>query len=128
MRRIPQLSPSQSSWRVRAESHYSSILELLRVRGSVGVLSSELYDCPEKFGRSPRNRISEARAAGFDIQTIQVSASVVRYVLRDCGDQLATQGSDWYTRKTGEARASVVPEESTTEDLPLFAGIAGVRP
>jgi hypothetical protein len=52
----------------RCASHKAAILELLRERGPQGVLGSELYDCPEKFGRSPRNRISELRAEGFLIE------------------------------------------------------------
>jgi hypothetical protein len=108
--------PTQSTWRGRARTHYRNILDLLRVRGTAGVLSSELYDCPEKFGRSPRNRISEMRRDGFSIRTLQVNSSTVRYILQE-GPQ------DWYTRETGKPRAAVVPEKSTTDDLPLFAGV-----
>ena len=52
----------------RCSSHKAAILGLLRERGLVGVLSSELYDAPEKFGRSPRNRISELRREGHLIE------------------------------------------------------------
>jgi len=65
----------------RTRSHYARILVLLRERGSAGVLSSELYDQPHLFGRSPRNRISELRKDGHLIKTIPAGASVVRYVL-----------------------------------------------
>src|SRR5208337_2129891 len=65
----------------RTRSHYSRILVLLRERGPAGVLSSELYNSPNLFGRSPRNRISELRAAGHLIRTVPAGASVVRYVL-----------------------------------------------
>jgi hypothetical protein len=109
---------TKSTWRGRARTHYENILDLLRARGTAGVLSSELYDCPEKFGRSPRNRVSELRRDGFSIRTVAVNASTVRYILQE-GPQ------DWYTRETGKPRprAAVVPEKSTTDDLPLFAGV-----
>jgi hypothetical protein len=47
----------------------------------MGVLSSDLYNSPHLYGRSPRNRISELRRDGHLIRTIPVGASVVRYVL-----------------------------------------------
>src|SRR5204863_2457840 len=52
----------------RTRSHYERILALLRERGPAGVLSSELYDSPELYGRSPRNRISELRRDGHRIE------------------------------------------------------------
>lgn len=105
-------APSKS-WRARAASHYSNILALLRARGPAGILSSELYDFPEKFGRSPRNRVSELRRDGFEIRTVHVNASVVKYIL------LADRGK----RSATEPRAPVEPEESSTDELPLFAGV-----
>jgi hypothetical protein len=77
-------------------------LDLLRERGATGVLSSELYDNPQLYGRSPRNRVSEMRRDGFEIRTITVSASTVKYVLL-------------------HERVAVVQKNSITEDLPLFA-------
>src|SRR5882762_7960454 len=65
----------------RTRSHYDRILALLRERGPAGVLSSELYDASELYGRSPRNRISEMRADGHLIKTLPAGASVVKYVL-----------------------------------------------
>jgi hypothetical protein len=65
----------------RTRSHYERILALLRERGSVGILSSELYDAPHLYGRSPRNRISEMRKDGHLIKTLSAGPSVVRYVL-----------------------------------------------
>jgi hypothetical protein len=65
----------------RTRSHYDRIVVLLRERGPVGVLSSELYDNSQLYGRSPRNRISEARQAGYLIATVPVGGSVVRYIL-----------------------------------------------
>lgn len=113
-RKSPKVfAPPNSSWRVRAESHYSNILELLRTRCSAGVRSDELYNCPEKYGRSPRNRISEMRAKGFKIRTEHINSSTVLYVL-DEGPR------DWYEEQIGQRRAPVVPHDSTTDDLPLF--------
>jgi hypothetical protein len=103
-----------SNWRTRAASHYAHILEFLKQRGASGVLSSELYDNPALFGRSPRNRISEMRAHGLSITTIHVNASTVRYILRE-GPR------DWYQETTGSPRPSVVPDKSTT--LPLFESV-----
>ena len=56
-------------WRSRARSHYENILELLKQRaeGGQGVRASELYREPQRFGRSPRNRISEANQRGWSI-------------------------------------------------------------
>lgn len=65
----------------RTKSHYARILALLREHGGSGVLSSELYDRPELYGRSPRNRISEMRKDGYLIKTIPAGTSTVRYVL-----------------------------------------------
>jgi len=112
------------TWRGRARSHKENLLAVLKARGESGVLSSVLYDSWEKFGRSPRNRISELRRDGFSIRTDQVNTSTVRYVLlADRGEQPATAPRDWYEKKTGKPRAAVVPSESTTDDLPLFAGV-----
>jgi hypothetical protein len=115
-------NPNGKTWRERSHSHYQNILDLLRARGPAGVLSSELYDCPGKFGRSPRNRVSELRRDGFSIQTVHVNASTVRYVLL-AGRAEQPAPRDWYEEQTGRARVHVVPAKSTTEDLPLFAGV-----
>ena len=65
----------------RVRSHYERILALLKERGPNGVTSVELYEQPQLFGRSPRNRISELRKDGHLIKTIPIGASIVRYVL-----------------------------------------------
>jgi hypothetical protein len=49
----------------RCKAQKYRILTLLRERGARGVLASELYAKPELYGRSPRNRISELRKAGY---------------------------------------------------------------
>jgi hypothetical protein len=69
------------SWRRRAQTHYQNILDLLRERRERGVTSEELYADAVRYGRSPRNRISEIRARGFHVETIHLQRDVVRYVL-----------------------------------------------
>jgi len=56
-------------WRPRARSHYDNIAALLRERAEqgLGLKGSELYADVERFGRSPRNRISELRRDGWNI-------------------------------------------------------------
>lgn len=55
-------------WTGRAESQRTLILERLRQAGAAGVLSKDLYDDPERrYGRSPRNRVSELKRMGFTI-------------------------------------------------------------
>jgi hypothetical protein len=110
----PRSEQPTNSWRGRARSHFQNILDLLTQRGPAGVLSSELYSDHARFGVSGRNRISEMRAAGLDIETIHLSSGPVRYVLHP---------RDWYEKQTGKPRASVVQEKSTTDDLPLFVGV-----
>jgi hypothetical protein len=62
---LRQAKPLRSSGAPeRAHAQYGRILALLRERGGAGVLARELYDYPEQFGRSPRNRISELRQDG----------------------------------------------------------------
>jgi hypothetical protein len=80
----------------RCKSHKERILALLKQRGAAGILSSELYDNPSLYGRSPRNRISELRSpeGGCLIETITVDASTVRYVLlRDSNGEQPKQNS-----------------------------------
>jgi hypothetical protein len=106
----------------RTRSHYERILALLRERGSAGVLSSELYDSPELYGRSPRNRISELWRDGHLISGEARGASDWHYILVRENESPTSRGpqgkaaeqaplsQDWYTRTTGEARPAVAPE------------------
>jgi Helix-turn-helix domain len=119
----------------RTRSHYDRILALLRERGAAGVSSAELYDSPHLYGRSPRNRVSEMRADGHLIQTVPTGASVVRYILTHenpsptprkqakPAEQRPLRRKIEYQTATGKPRADVAPEESTSDDLPLFAGV-----
>ena len=102
----------------RCASHKSVILALLRERGSQGVLGSELYDCPEKFGRSPRNRISELRRDGHLIEGKARGACDWWYrLIRDnAGAKPLADSSDWYEREHGPR-----PSGKPPCDLPLFA-------
>jgi hypothetical protein len=106
---------------VRTNSHYERILALLRERGPAGVLSSELYNSPHLFGRSPRNRISEMRQAGNLIETSPAGESMVRYVLlRDSsGVKPLADSSDWFERQTGKAR----PQTPSPDFGPLFEAV-----
>src|SRR5882762_5622277 len=102
----------------RARSHYDRILALLRERGPAGTLSSELYDAPHLYGRSPRNRISEMRQDGHLIKTLPAGASVVRYILlhenpspvprpsqsRKPEQAALPNSTDWYEAQTGKKR------------------------
>jgi hypothetical protein len=73
---------------LRTRSHYAAILALLIERGRAGVLASELYSFPEKYGRSPRNRISELRRDGFRIEGEARGASDWHYrLLQDKPEQ-----------------------------------------
>lgn len=89
----------------RTRSHYLRILELLRERGPLGVLGSELYARPELYGRSPRNRISELRGDGYGIEGASRGAS------------------DWHCRIVGDKTWQDRPRVT---GLPLFD--SAVRP
>jgi hypothetical protein len=77
-------SPAPKDWRKRTRSHYQNIGDLLKERGEqgLGVRSSELYVEPERYGRSPRNRISELRRDGWNIGGKSYSSSDWFYWLR----------------------------------------------
>jgi|HubBroStandDraft_6_1064221.scaffolds.fasta_scaffold15874_2 hypothetical protein len=123
----------------RARTHYERILALLRERGAVGVLASEMYDAPRFYGRSPRNRISELRQDGHLISGEPDGASDWRYILLrenehgreqkppikrteqtplpapvacSPGDvpARAVDSADWYVQQTGKPRPSVNQE------------------
>lgn len=70
-------------YHMRTPSHRARILEVLRDRGSRGVLASELYSEPTLYGRSPRNRISELRKMGHAIDGEARGSSDWRYWLVD---------------------------------------------
>jgi hypothetical protein len=116
---LPRGAPS------RTRSHYQAILQLLKERGAQGLRASELYAHPELYGRSPRNRISEARRAGNLIEGKPAGSSDWWYrLIRESSGQEPTHSSDWYEREHG-ARPSARAAQSTIE-LPLF-GDGGTR-
>ena len=76
-------------------------------------MGSELYDSPEKFGRSPRNRISELRKEGFLISGEPHGACDWHYVLlRDtAGIKPLSDSPDWYERQAGRPRPGRQPAQ-----------------
>lgn len=106
----------------RCFSHKSAILALLRDRGPQGVLGSELYARPDLYGRSPRNRISEARRDGHLIEGKPHGSSdwFYRLIRDNTGEKPASNSPDWYERQTGKPRPARGPQEQAS-DLPLFA-------
>src|SRR6266480_7250568 len=90
----------------RTRSHYERILALLRERAAQGqgILGSELYNSPEKFGRSPRNRISELRRDGHLIEGKPHGSADWFYKLIRDSSGVNPDSSDWYTRQTGKKR------------------------
>jgi len=106
---------SHKDWRDRARSHYLNVLDDLRSAGDRGITSEQLYSNRSRYGVSPRNRISEARANGFKIETVRISASAVRYILH------TDPRPDWYIRRisfddyTTQRAPRVVPRDSTTQ-------------
>jgi hypothetical protein len=109
---------------VRTHSHYEEILELLRERGSQGVLGSELYARPELYGRSPRNRISELRRDGHLIEGKPHGSSDWFYrLIRDTAGAAPQAGSpDWYAREHGPRPSHKANDPQGSPELPLFAG------
>lgn len=104
----------------RCGSHKAAILGLLRERGPQGVLGSELYNFPARFGRSPRNRISELRKEGCLISGEPHADSDWHYILlRDSSGAKPITSGAWYESQTGRARPAGLP----AIDLPLFAGV-----
>ena len=109
-----------------ANSQRQRILERLREAGPRGVLASEFYDDPLcRYGRSPRNRVSELRAMGHKISGEWESKVDFRYTLTEetqapkaLPDYGAQKKLDWYERQTGQVR----PGASPATLGPLFDG------
>lgn len=105
----------------RVVSHYEAILRLLRERAEQGrgVLGSELYSHPELYGRSPRNRISEARKAGHLIEGKPSGASdwFYRLIRETSGAKPGAASPDWYA-SFGPRPSAVTPAKHAS--LPLF--------
>src|SRR5262249_11489057 len=119
---LAQATPRRGSAPVRSRSHYDAVLELLRERGTQGVLGCELYSRPDIYGRSPRNRISELRKDGHLIEGTPHGSSdwFYRLVRDTSGVKPFADSPDWYERATGRPRP-----ESQRDDfsaLPLFRG------
>jgi len=107
-----------------AHSQRALIFERLRDAGARGVLAAELYDDPQcRYGRSPRNRISELRAMGHKITGEWEGKINFRYTLieetqapKALPDYGAQKKLDWYERQTGQSR----PGTLQTDSEPLF--------
>ncbi len=107
-----------------ANSQRQRILERLREAGPHGILAAEFYDDPLcRYGRSPRNRVSELRAMGHKITGEWESRVDFRYKLVEetpAPKALPNYGAqkklDWYEKTTGRARP--------TNFGPLFDGQA----
>jgi hypothetical protein len=65
----------------RAATQRQRILELLQLRGSLGVSNLELYARPYLFGVSGRNRISELRKEGYAIKVERLPGGYAKYIL-----------------------------------------------
>ena len=100
----------------RCASHKENILALLRERADRGqtVLGSELYADPHRFGRSPRNRISELRQEGHLIEGKPHGSADWEYRL--IREDLAPK-QDWYEATRGPR----VKADTPTDALPLFS-------
>jgi len=111
-----------------ATSQRERILERLRAAGARGVLASELYDDPQcRYGRSPRNRISELRAIGHKITGEWEGKINFRYTLieetpapKAVPDYRTQKKLDWYERHTGQLR----PGARAGTPGSLFDGVA----
>ena len=122
---VAQARPHRSKGApARSHSHYTAILELLRERAQQGrgVLGSELYEHPESYGRSPRNRISELRRDGYIIEgKPNGSADWFYKLIRDnTGENPLSNSSDWYEQKAGKQRPA---QPALTEESSLFSGM-----
>lgn len=111
----------------RCLSHKAAILALLRERGAAGVLGSELYDFPDKFGRSPRNRIAELRAEGYLISGQPHGSSDWRYFLfRDNAGFAPMAQSPYTVPSTQVSKESDFMRRRRIEEtaaMPLFASV-----
>jgi len=107
-----------------ANSQRHRIFERLRDAGPRGVLAAEFYDDSQcRYGRSPRNRISELRAVGHKITGEWEGKINFRYTLieetqtpKALPDYGAQKKLDWYERQTGQGR----PGTPNTNPGPLF--------
>jgi hypothetical protein len=105
----------------RCASHKSAILALLCERGPAGVLGSELYNSPEKFGRSPRNRVSELRREGHLISGAPRGGSDWHYVL--IRDSNGTQYAEPKPAPVSTYMKRIKNEQDAA--APLFAEVSG---
>ena len=111
-----------------ATSQRELILEGLRAAGARGVLAAEFYDDAQcRYGRSPRNRISELRAMGHKITGEWEGKINFRYTLieetpahKSLPDYNAQKKLDWYEQHSGQPR----PGARVGTPGSLFDGVA----
>ena len=106
---------------VRCLSHKEAVLALLRQRAECGgsVLGSELYAEPVRFGRSPRNRISELRKDGHLIEGKAHGGSDWEYrLIREANPPKV----DWYEERFGNRPKK--DSRSVTDGSMLFAEVS----
>ena len=119
-------SSNPQDWRGRTRAHKERIAALLveRAEQGMGVQGSDLYDHPELYGHSPRNRISELGKNGWDIGRKQGEHRCFFYWLRRDGN-----GRTYPTRRFDDPEPA--PEsafmrrrrEEQEQSAPLFAGV-----
>ena len=104
----------------RAASLRQRILERLLEASSRGVLASDFYNDPQcRYGRSPRNRISELRKMGHriagkwevktDFRYTLLEETVSAKPLPECSPKQSTPSDDWYRRAAGKKRTTGLP-------------------
>jgi len=101
----------------RAGSHRANVRAFLVERGAIGVLSREMYERPELYGRSPRNRVSELKKAG-DIIGTRWEGEEYRYIWGWDDSPILTPGKpDYWTehlRKLTQKHNQPLPEFELT--------------
>ena len=117
---------SKQDWIGRAASQRALVLARLREAGNAGVLSRELYDDPQcRYGRSPRNRVSELNKMGFKIEK-RWEGRNYRYILRQEPER-PNPLPDYYAQKEipWDKRERVKTDNSGRpfEELPLFTAV-----
>jgi len=111
-------------WRGRAGKHKKRIAALLIERGEHGmaVHAADLYEHPELYGRSPRNRISDLkRKNGWDIGRRPGERKCHFYWLRRDGDG-RTYPTQHFDGPPNHPRR-ISPSKTSWSDRPRVTGL-----